>query len=382
MPRLALALIPIALIATATYIWHPWRITVSNIPVVGGIAQSLTPGEHTDTAALPTPKIDPANVRSLYLPAWVFANPDKRKALIATAKASNANALVIDVKDTTGVVMPDGLADWVREVREAGLLPIARVVCFQDNEWAKQHPEFALQNPDGTLWKHKGLYWLDPAAPQNAQRVLEIAQRAMDAGFLEINLDYVRFPTDGNVEVIHFPVYVKDTPRAPIIAQAVETINTGIKAKNPDVTLSADLYAFSFLVQGDVGIGQQITTIGPHLDVIAPMIYPSHYSTGNFGFAKPAEHPYAVTDGTLRSGLAMLNTLPEDQRPIVRPWIQTFNLGAIYTPELVKASRQAVIDNTGHDSWMAWNPTATYEPAGLKAAITAAVRTPATSTQP
>lgn len=321
------------------------------------------------TPAAPVPAVDPADVRSLYTPAWIFADAGKRAALIETAKAAHANALVIDVKDTTGVVMPEGLGGWVAEVRAAGLLPIARVVVFQDNGWAKEHREYALQNADSSLWVHKGLYWLDPAAPQNAQHVLEIAQRAVDLGFREINLDYVRFPTDGDVDSIRFPVYVRDTPRAPVIAKALATIRDGLKAKDPDVTLSADLYAFSFLVEGDVGIGQQITALGPSMDVIAPMIYPSHYSKGNFGFANPAAHPYEVTDGTLMKGITMLGTLPAEQQPLVRPWIQTFNLGAVYTPELVQASRQAILDNTGRDSWMAWNATANYDPRGLSAKL-------------
>lgn len=371
------ALLALIILGGIAYAWSPWEVDITH--VVREDRATVQEEEKKDQP-ITKPTVDPAEIRSLYTPSWIFANPEKRKALIATAKAGNANALVIDVKDTTGVVMPEGLKDWVQEVKDAGLVPIARVVCFQDNGWAKEHPQWALQNADGSLWIHKGLYWLDPAAPQNAEHILDISKQAMDLGFEEINLDYIRFPTDGNVDAIRYPVYVRDTPRAPVIAQALKTIRDGIKEKNPHVTLSADLYAFSFLVKGDVGIGQQITTLGPSVDVIAPMIYPSHYSAGNFGFKNPAAYPYEVTDGTLESGIAMLNTLPEDQRPIVRPWIQAFDMGAEYTPALIKASRQAVIDNTGHDSWMAWNATATYDPRGLALPITAKPQVAQTTT--
>ncbi len=366
---ISIAVVGIALVGGIAYA-KPWEMRLTELNNKEVHVSKTEDGKPTAIDA-PKPKIDPADIRSLYTPAFIFADKDKRAALIKTAKASNANALVIDVKDTTGVVMPDELGSWVAEVREAGLIPIARVVCFQDNEWAKKHPEYALQNPDGSLWIHKGLYWLDPAAPQNAERVRDISLRAADLGFLEINLDYVRFPTDGAVDAIRFPVYQKGTDRAPVIAKTLATIRAGIKEKHPDVILSADLYAYSFILTNDVGIGQKITTIGPSLDVIAPMIYPSHYGTGNFGFKNPAEHPYEVTDGTLAKGIAMLETLPKEQQPIVRPWIQAFNLGADYTPDMIKASRQAVIDNTGYDSWMAWNATATYDPRGLAAPITA-----------
>jgi hypothetical protein len=338
-------------------------VTVSNEePAEAVLASEAQPVEEPKQEL---EKIDPADVRSLYTPSWIFANAERRAELIATAKKANANALVIDVKDTTGVIIPDELGAWVREVRDAGLIPIARVVVFQDNAFAKAHPDAALQNTDGSLWVHKGLYWLDPAAPSATDHTVEVAKRAADLGFLEINLDYVRFPTDGNVDAIRFPHYVRDTPRAPVIAKALSKITESIKADHPNVIVSADLYAFSFLVEGDVGIGQNIVALGPTVDVIAPMIYPSHYSTGNFGFANPAAHPYEVTDGTLEKGLSMLARLPEDQRPIVRSWIQAFDMGAEYTPEMIRKSRQALVDNWLGDSWMAWNATARYEPEGF-----------------
>lgn len=370
MSRVVAMAIGLVLVASAGWLWHAQTVTITKdaVPQQNALETNNEPNTDNITSG---PTLDPRDVRALYVPAPVFADPQRRKELIATAHASNANALVIDVKDTTGVVMPDDLGSWVQEVRDADLFPIARVVVFQDNAFAKSHPQAALQNKDGSLWVHKGLHWLDPAAPESTDHTLEVAKKAVDLGFREINLDYVRFPTDGNLDAIHFPVYVRDTPRAPIIAEAIARIRAGIKEKDPAVILSADLYAFSFIVKGDVGIGQQITILGPHLDVIAPMIYPSHYGPGNFGFSNPAAHPYEVTDGTLASGISMLNTLPVEQRPIVRPWIQTFDMGAEYTPALVTASRQAVIDNTGHDSWFAWNASARYEPAGLKKPITA-----------
>lgn len=354
---------------------------MGSVTVDNGGAEPAEQAETAEAAEEPEPPAeagtDPADVRSLYTPAWIFAKADRRADLIKTAKAANANALVIDVKDTTGVVMPEELGDWVGEVREAGLIPIARVVVFQDNGFARAHPDAALQNADGSLWVHKGLYWLDPAAPSATDHTVEVAKRAAGLGFLEINLDYVRFPTDGNVDAIHFPHYVRDTPRAPVIARALSRITESVKAEYPHVTISADLYAFSFLVEGDVGIGQDVVALGPTVDVIAPMIYPSHYSAGNFGFANPAAHPYEVTDGTLEKGLSMLARLPEDQRPIVRPWIQAFDMGAEYTPSLIRASRQAIADNGLGDSWMAWNATARYEPEGFALPLKPAPEKPA-----
>ena len=44
----------------------------------------------------------------------------------------------------------------------------------------------------------------------------------------------------------------------------------------------------------------------------------------------------------------------------LRPWIQAFDLGAVYTPDMVRAQMKATYD-AGLDSWMIWNASSSYK---------------------
>jgi hypothetical protein len=107
-----------------------------------------------------------------------------------------------------------------------------------------------------------------------------------------------------------------------------------------------------------MGIGQKLVLIAPHVDYISPMIYPSHFADGSYGFKNPAEHPYDVIHDALNDGIAKLTAagIPTTK---LRPWLQDFNLGAIYTPDMVQA--QITATNTlGIQSWLFWDAKNLY----------------------
>ncbi|MEK7089815.1 MAG: putative glycoside hydrolase, partial [Patescibacteria group bacterium] len=106
------------------------------------------------------------------------------------------------------------------------------------------------------------------------------------------------------------------------------------------------------------GIGQKFTDLASYYDVIAPMVYPSHYATGNFGFEKPAEAPYEVVKGTLNDGSALLTKA--GKKVIVRPWLQDFNMGAIYDRRMIQAQIKGVVDAGLTTGYMMWNPSNRY----------------------
>lgn len=330
----------------------PAVVTTTTPPVT----TTTTPTTPTTTPSL----IRRTDIRALYVTASTFGDTTRRTAVIQAARAAQANALVIDVKDGSGVQITSHTADDLAAVHREDLYAIARIVAFQDNEYARQHPADALQTSTGMPWSYRGAYWLDPAAPAVRAHVREVALRAAAMGFDEINIDYVRFPSDGDLHTIRYPYYDEAVPRQQVIADALEYVRTGLHEQYPAVPLSADVFAFSFLGDSDVGIGQRLVTIAPHVDVIAPMIYPSHYAPNTFEFTNPADHPYEVAHETLQRGMRLLNQLPSSTRPTVRPWIQAFNLGAVYDTAKIQAQLRAAHDLGLPATWMAWNAGNSY----------------------
>ena len=102
----------------------------------------------------------PEEVRGFYMTAHSAAQPKLRADLFAYAKRNGLNAVVIDVKDSDGLLsfmpkretltghapekatIPD-LDAVLAEAGEAGLYRIARVFVFQDPMYAKRFPDEA-----------------------------------------------------------------------------------------------------------------------------------------------------------------------------------------------------------------------------------------------
>ncbi len=91
------------------------------------------------------------------------------------------------------------------------------------------------------------------------------------------------------------------------------------------------------------------------------MMYPSHYPAGHLGLANPAAFP----DKVLEYGMAAGAPRFVGKRAMVRPWIQAFNLGAVYDAEKIRAQIDAV-DRYTTGGWLLWNASARYSAAGLK----------------
>ncbi|MEK7123933.1 MAG: putative glycoside hydrolase, partial [Patescibacteria group bacterium] len=239
---------------------------------------------------------------------------------------------------------------------------------FFDNYLAKRRPELAINNQNGSLWRNRrGDYWVDPSSREVWEYNAEAAKKAILLGFKEIQFDYVRFPSDGSLKAIKFPFWNEsEKSRAETIRSFFEYITNDLRAFKKDVVLSADIFAFTFLVEkdDDLGIGQTVDIALPYFDFISPMIYPSHYSAGNFGFGNPAEHPYEVVSGTLEQGKKFFGGVDPASLDMlkwqkIRPWLQDFNLGAFYGKEFLKKQKEAVYGQ-GLKSWLFWNPRNNY----------------------
>jgi hypothetical protein len=312
----------------------------------------------------------PDVLRAVYLTMWSVSSERKRNYILDIFEKTKLNAVVIDTKDSKGDLAFEKLKN-LKEIIELfhrkNIYTIARIAVFQDSRLAEDNPEFSLKNKTtDKVWRdRKGYAWTDPASKGGWDYNIEIAKKAIDAGFDEINYDYIRFPTDGNLEDIQYPFWDGVEEKSEVIKRFSEYSKMELKKYNPDTKLSIDIFGYTFLEGDGLGIGQKLQYLLDSFDYIYPMVYPSHYSAGNFGFSNPAEYPYEVVRGTLEQGLDNLGEKKEGASSKIRPWLQVFNLGADYTPEMIQKQIDAVYSVTGTSTtgWLMWSPSNIYDKA-------------------
>ena len=300
----------------------------------------------------------PKEVRAIYMTYPTVENEERVNELINFAHETGINAAVVNVKDGNGMYLDGRMHTITEHLKKEGIYPIARIVTFQDNYLVKMWPDLALKNADGTIWESGGSMWLDPASLEVWNYNVEVAVEALNEGFSEVNFDYVRFPSEGDLHAIKYPVYDGKKSKSEIIDEYSAYVVKNIKEVYPSAIVSADIFAQGLISGDDQGIGQKFVDLAKYYDVLAPMAYPSHYAPGNFGFANPAEAPYEVVKGTLDYGNKWLNEAGE--KVIVRPWLQDFNMGAIYDRKMIQYEIKAVHDAGWYDGYMMWNPSNRY----------------------
>jgi hypothetical protein len=347
----------------------------------------------------------PFEARALYAPSAVFEAPGRLDALLDLLDRTEANAMVIDVKETDGRLyyatdLPEAVeAGSVREapifdleellpmLKERGIYTIARMVVMKDNTTATARPELAVMNTaTGEPWRDNiGGAWLDPSAPGVAEYIAAIAGDLAAKGFDEVQLDYIRFYSDGPYDVADTNLPNTQSLRLPAIQRVLRVVSEKLEATR--TFLGADVFPISFIVPDDQGIGQRPEVIMPYVDYFSPMVYPSHYGPGVFGFEVPNNFPYEVIDRTLE----IMNEQAAGLPVVIRPWIQDFGYGPFppYTAEQVRAEMQAAADRDAK-GWMIWNARATFTEAALgppregedAGAVTSLEPAPSTSAEP
>ena len=308
----------------------------------------------------------PDVVKAVYVTMYTAGHREKMDALIQLAKDTEVNAMVIDVKGSEGELVFDYLdvGALLEKLHGADIHAIARIVVFQDSSAVARAPETVIKKTGGGVWRdRRGFAWVDPASEKGWDHVFDVSKRALDTGFDEINYDYIRFPTDGNLSAMVYPAWDEKIPRHEIIKKFAMRAREVLKAYEPRMSLSIDIFGYTFIQQHDLGIGQRLEDMIEAFDFVYPMVYPSHYSAGNFGFANPADHPYEVVKGTLESGLVKMGENATSSAHRIRPWLQSFNLGAIYTSDMMRAQIQGTRDGLGEASsgWLLWDPKNQYD---------------------
>jgi len=357
----------------------------SNTKLVKGVVDDDTkeiPVADNVTALQPVTHIKtPTQVKALYMSSWVAGTETFRNSLIKIVDTTELNSMVIDVKDSTGRIsykMNDPLVESIGSsqnrisdirsltslLHSKGIYIIGRISTFQDPYLTNLKPEWAIKKlSDGGVWKDKkGLSFLNPTNKNVHDYILAIAKNAYADGFDEINFDYIRYPSDGNISDINYNLTAGST-RADNMEAFFKYLSTEIK-KTDNIPISADVFGLTTEAKDDMGIGQVWEKVIPYFDYICPMVYPSHYPPGYAGYKNPALYPYEVVNRALASAVVKSKAINQNILKI-RPWLQDFDMGAVYTKEMVQTQIKATYDN-GLNSWLLWDPSNKYTPSALK----------------
>jgi len=307
----------------------------------------------------------PAAVKGIYLPAHNISS--RRIAeFLHYAGQVGLNAVVLHVKDPYGRIAwtPDlelarqieagqpnvNLPSIIKKLKTHGIWTIAKLDVFADDRLVAHRPEMGLiDKRSGGNWQDKnGLHWTNPYDRRVWNYVIGLAKEAAAMGFDEVQFDYTRFPSDGKLSDIDYPLVQPHLTRAQCIGRFLAAAHTALSPLN--VVVSVDIFGLAAWKTEDFGVGQVLENIAPHVDVICPMFYPSHFPPGFLGKTRPGDYPREIME------LSVKRICKRTGKP-VRSWIQGF----WYRPAEISAQIDGIV-NAANNSWTVWNPTGRYGP--------------------
>ena len=303
-------------------------------------------------------------VKGIYLNGYYMNQEAKINHIKEILTKTNVNTLVIDAKTDNGHLMFDSNssqadllknerikydAQTLAELREIkDIYLIARIVVFQDPLFANTYKEEAIfDSKNNKIYSQDGQYFLDPSSKLAKEYIIDIAIESCRLGFNEIQFDYIRYP-DSNYQYMVFKEKNDYETRVNTINSFLSEAKTRLHLEG--CLVSADIFGYILTNTEDGGIGQNLETIIKNVDFISPMVYPSHYSNGSFGYQYPNNHPYEVVSAALSDGLE--RGVPETQ---LRPFLQGFWHSITDVQETIKAAESKNLD------WIIWNILSTYE---------------------
>lgn len=336
----------------------------------------------------------PEPLKAIYMTQCVAGTPSFRNKVVKLIDESEINAIVIDIKDYTGTVSfltgnneidrlsgtgckVSDMTDFVEVLHSKDIYVIGRITVFQDPLYAKAHPELAVKRKsDGGTWKdRKGISFIDVGAKPFWDYIVSISTASYAIGFDEINYDYIRFPSDGNMKDIYFS-HTGTTTKKEMLRQFFEYLDS--KIAGTGIVTSADLFGMTTTNTDDLNIGQVLEYALLNFDYVAPMVYPSHYPPTFNGWPDPNKVPYEIVKFSMDAAVSRVNFLRTEVAsstpnsallkrlgPLqLRPWLQDNDYPVHYTAAMVRKQIQATYD-AGLTSWMLWDPANTYTQSAL-----------------
>ncbi|HHO75721.1 MAG TPA: LysM peptidoglycan-binding domain-containing protein [Deltaproteobacteria bacterium] len=300
------------------------------------------------------------NAKGVYINQW-SAGSRQIFEVADRLKIYGANTIVFDAKDVRGGLSyrssipglfspvtryPRGIEDISKLVAYLHLMDIhvvARICVFRDMLIASAMPHWRLDQD-----------WLNPADPEVQEYIEEIVRELIHYGVDEIQLDYCRYPADSELST-----GIEGRSSSDVIAEFLKRIHALTSAHG--VLLSLDMFGIVIWKQDKdiLSVGQDIEKIRHHVDIISPMLYPSHFSKDFAGVANPADAPYYFVS----QGIKRLRKVV-GQGVTIRPWLQSFPLRVTtgYGPEFIQNQISASMDSGG-TGWLLWSPGNYYQEA-------------------
>ena len=276
-----------------------------------------------------------------------FASGRRLDNHIRFMKGNGLNAMVVDFKDDMGYITYDtGVAfahqigavlkrfeakTLIQKAKENGIYLIGRLVVFKDSRlyrhdnyryaiWDRNgggpwHHLVPTRTADGETTYVQREHWVDPYSREVWEYNLAIAEELQALGVDEIQFDYIRFPTDGNLSRCHYRYQPSGARRIDALEGFLALARTRLK-----IPISADLYGYHcwYLMEGLTG--QNIRAFAQYVDVICPMYYPSHFPASFYPVDYLDRAEYIYREGSFR---AQALTGGES---IIRPYVQAFRL--------------------------------------------------------
>jgi hypothetical protein len=340
----------------------------------GGATRAAEPPKAVATKPKPKPQGQhvavPQEIRGVHVTMALASLPGKLQEYLALP---GLNTVELDVKDENGRVgfVPSTVplarrtgaagafykaTTAARLVHARGVYLIGRIVTFEDPVLSEQRPELAIHTSDGSLWhNNSGLGWTNPYDRRVWGYNVDLAVAAAKAGFDEIQFDYVRFPSDGDLSLIRYP----GRHPQPMAWTIPAFVQYAARRLHPlGVRVSVDVFGLS--ATRDLGIGQLPRRISGHVDAVYPMVYPSHFNSGEYNLSDPDAVPGQIVTRSLLD----FQTALEGRKARLTPWLQDFSLGRTYTVDDVRAQIAAARALHTH-GFLLWNAEGLYDAPAL-----------------
>ena len=344
----------------------------------------------------------PKSVKAIYMSQCAAGTPSFRTSFLKMLDETELNAIVIDIRDYSGKIAfqvkdpilkqmvsdecgARDMKEWVEVLHDHGVYVIGRITVFQNPAYTKLYPEQAVQkksassSPQAAIWKdHNGLAFVDVGAKAYWDTVVTLSKESYELGFDEINYDYIRFPSDGDMKAAVYS-HSSGKKKEEALEEFFRYLHS--KVEPMGIVTSADLFGYVTVHTDDLGIGQLLERALPYFDYIAPMVYPSHYNPGFAGLKNVNSDPYKVVYVSMAEAVQRtvatttklasfaytrigtstpaLYSKPSYPASKMRAWLQSFDYPVEYTPAMVAAQIKANED-AGLDSYMFWDAANRY----------------------
>ncbi len=304
--------------------------------------------------------------KGIHVTYYAASSPETWNKFLQLIEETPLNTVQLDLKDESGYMGHRSTVELAQEIgasknflpveelvadlKDRGIYSIARIVVFRDPVLAKEMPEYMVKSKNGTPLD--GGVWVNPRSKDVWEYNIELAKEAYKMGFDEVQFDYIRFPEGRAAWEADYGSEIPES-QVDVITGFLENAREEL---GWDKRLSAAVFGFIGFAVDDLKIGQRAEKMGPYLDYMSPMVYPSHFGPGNYGLINPNAYPYEIIEKSMIDFQRLLAPTGSE----LRPWLQAFTMGSPrYGRDEIRAQIEAT-ENQDIDSWILWNAGAFY----------------------